>query len=99
MRHDSAVREFMICITARRAAAYQAARLAHEIGRRIAERGWTLVSGGGNGNRRSHGAVALSARSRVRTVSVIPGALVIGNSSDVDADELIVTDTMRQRKP
>ena len=45
------------------------------------------------------GAVAAGARSRGgRTVGVIPKALVHRELADIDADELIVTDTMRQRK-
>ncbi|WP_445166560.1 LOG family protein [Mycolicibacterium sp. Dal123E01] len=71
--------------------------LAHRVGQAIAERGWTLVSGGGNVS--AMGAVAEGARSRGgRTVGVIPKALVHRELADVDADELIVTDTMRQRK-
>jgi len=71
--------------------------LAHRIGVAIAERGWTLVSGGGNVS--AMGAVAHGARTRAgRTVGVIPKALVHRELADVDADELIVTDTMRQRK-
>ena len=71
--------------------------LARRVGERIAERGWTLVSGGGNVS--AMGAVAAGARSRGgRTVGVIPKALVHRELADVEADELIVTDTMRQRK-
>lgn len=71
--------------------------LAFEVGRAIAERGWTLVSGGGNVS--AMGAVADGARSRGgHTVGVIPKALVHRELADVEADELIVTDTMRQRK-
>jgi uncharacterized protein (TIGR00730 family) len=71
--------------------------LAIQVGAAIAERGWTLVSGGGNVS--AMGAVAQGARSRGgRTVGVIPKALVHRELADVDADELIVTDTMRQRK-
>ncbi|GAY16171.1 TIGR00730 family Rossman fold protein [Mycobacterium sp. shizuoka-1] len=71
--------------------------LAHQVGAAIAERGWTLVSGGGNVS--AMGAVADGARSRGgRTVGVIPKALVHRELADVQADELIVTDTMRQRK-
>lgn len=45
------------------------------------------------------GAVANGARAKGgRTVGVIPKALVHRELADVDADELIVTDTMRQRK-
>ena len=71
--------------------------LAHRVGAAIAERGWTLVSGGGNVS--AMGAVAAGARSSGgRTVGVIPKALVHRELADTDADELIVTDTMRQRK-
>ena len=71
--------------------------LAREVGEGIAERGWTLVSGGGNVS--AMGAVAKGARSRGgRTVGVIPKALVHRELADIDADELVVTDTMRQRK-
>jgi uncharacterized protein (TIGR00730 family) len=71
--------------------------LARQVGEAIAERGWTLVSGGGNVS--AMGAVAAGARARGgRTVGVIPKALVHRELADIEADELIVTDTMRQRK-
>jgi uncharacterized protein (TIGR00730 family) len=71
--------------------------LAARLGEAIADRGWTLVSGGGNVS--AMGAVAAAARSRNgRTVGVIPKALVHRELADIDAAELIVTDTMRQRK-
>ncbi len=71
--------------------------LADALGAAIAERGWTLVSGGGNVS--AMGAVAGGARRRGgKTVGVIPKALVHRELADIDADELIVTDTMRQRK-
>ncbi|GAT15885.1 TIGR00730 family protein [Mycolicibacterium thermoresistibile] len=71
--------------------------LAHRVGVAIAERGWALVSGGGNVS--AMGAVAQGARSRGGyTIGVIPKALVHRELADVDADELIVTDTMRERK-
>ncbi len=71
--------------------------LATRLGRGIADRNWTLVSGGGNVS--AMGAVAAAARSRGgRTVGVIPKALVHREVADVEADDLIVTDTMRQRK-
>ena len=71
--------------------------LARRVGESIAQRGWTLVSGGGNVS--AMGALAAGARSRGgRTIGVIPKALVHRELADVDADELIVTDTMRQRK-
>lgn len=71
--------------------------LARQVGMGIAERGWVLVSGGGNVS--AMGAVAGGARGRGgKTVGVIPKKLVHRELADVDADELIVTDTMRQRK-
>ena len=71
--------------------------LAHRPGAAIGQRGWTLVSGGGNVS--AMGAVAAGARaSGGRTVGVIPKALVHRELADVEADELVVTDTMRQRK-
>ncbi len=71
--------------------------LAREVGEAIAERGWTLVSGGGSVS--AMGAVATAARSRGgHTVGVIPRMLMEREVADLDADELIVTDTMRQRK-
>ncbi len=71
--------------------------LAADVGKAIADRGWTLVSGGGNVS--AMGAVAGAARAHDgRTVGVIPKALVHRELADVDADELIVTNTMRERK-
>jgi uncharacterized protein (TIGR00730 family) len=71
--------------------------LAEEVGAAIADRGWTLVSGGGNVS--AMGALAGAARARGgHTVGVIPKALLHREVADVDADELVVTDTMRERK-
>jgi uncharacterized protein (TIGR00730 family) len=71
--------------------------LASRVGGAIADRGWTLISGGGNVS--AMGALAGGARARHgRTVGVIPKALVHRELADTDADELIVTDTMRERK-
>jgi uncharacterized protein (TIGR00730 family) len=71
--------------------------VASGVGSAIANRGWTLVSGGGNVS--AMGAVASAARAHNgRTVGVIPKALVHRELADVEADELIVTDTMRERK-
>ncbi len=71
--------------------------LAEQVGSAIAERGWTLVSGGGNVS--AMGALASAARMRGgHTVGVIPKALLHREVADVDADELVVTDTMRMRK-
>jgi uncharacterized protein (TIGR00730 family) len=71
--------------------------LAAKVGEAIADRGWTLVSGGGNVS--AMGALATGARAHGgRTIGVIPKALVHREMADIDADELVVTDTMRERK-
>lgn len=71
--------------------------LAGRVGAAIADRGWTLVWGGGNVS--AMGALSSAARERGgRTIGVIPKAMVQRELADVSADELIVTDTMRQRK-
>jgi uncharacterized protein (TIGR00730 family) len=71
--------------------------LASRVGEAIAGHGWTLVSGGGHVS--AMGALANGARARRgHTIGVIPKALVHRELADVDADELIVTDTMRERK-
>ncbi len=71
--------------------------LATDVGAAIGDRGWALVSGGGNVS--AMGAVAAAARAHgAHTVGVIPKALVHREVADVDAEELVVTDTMRERK-
>ncbi|UYP20943.1 TIGR00730 family Rossman fold protein [Rhodococcus sp. Z13] len=71
--------------------------LAAAVGSEIGRRGWQLVSGGGNVG--MMGVVAEAARAAgARTVGVIPKALVHREVADVDADELVVTETMRERK-
>ncbi len=71
--------------------------LAAEVGRGIAARGWTLVSGGGR--RSMMGAVALAAREGgARTIGVIPRSMVEREWADTDSDELVVTEDMRERK-
>jgi uncharacterized protein (TIGR00730 family) len=71
--------------------------LAGELGEAIADRGWTLVWGGGHVS--AMGAVASAARARGgRTVGVIPEMLVRREVADTGADELIVTETMGERK-
>ncbi|MCR8694004.1 MAG: TIGR00730 family Rossman fold protein [Rhodococcus sp. (in: high G+C Gram-positive bacteria)] len=71
--------------------------LAASVGTEIGRRGWQLVSGGGNVS--MMGAVADAARAAgAHTIGVIPKALVHREVADVDADELIVTETMRERK-
>jgi uncharacterized protein (TIGR00730 family) len=71
--------------------------LAAAVGRAIAARGWELVSGGGR--RSMMGAVAVAARTGgARTTGVIPHSMVEREWADHDADELLVVDTMRERK-
>lgn len=71
--------------------------LAETVGTAIGRRGWQLVSGGGNVS--MMGAVAEAARAAgAHTIGVIPKALVHREVADVDADELVVTETMRERK-
>jgi uncharacterized protein (TIGR00730 family) len=71
--------------------------LAAEVGRQIAARGWQLVSGGGTAA--MMGALGKAARAGgARTVGVIPQALVDLEWADHDSDELLVVDTMRERK-
>lgn len=70
---------------------------AADVGAEIARRGWTLVTGGGTVG--SMGAVARAARAAGgHTIGVIPRALVALEVADHDADELVVTDDMRERK-
>jgi uncharacterized protein (TIGR00730 family) len=72
-------------------------RLATDVGIELAARGHRLVSGGGSVS--CMGAVARAARSGgARTVGVIPTALHTRELADFDADELLITETMRERK-
>ncbi|WP_421844762.1 TIGR00730 family Rossman fold protein [Mycobacterium sp.] len=72
-------------------------RLAADLGAAIARRGWTLVWGGGHVS--AMGAVASAARARGGwTVGVIPKLMERRELADRDASELIVTDTLRERK-
>jgi uncharacterized protein (TIGR00730 family) len=71
--------------------------LAADVGRRLAALGHGLVSGGGRVS--MMGAVARAARDGgAHTVGVIPSHLVPLEVADTDADELVVVDTMRERK-
>ncbi len=71
--------------------------LATEVGARLAADGHALVSGGGRVS--MMGAVARAARAGgAHTLGVIPEHLVPLEVADVEADELVVVDTMRERK-
>jgi uncharacterized protein (TIGR00730 family) len=72
-------------------------QLADRMGRALADRGHSLVSGGGRVS--MMGAVARGARAAgAWTVGVIPQALVDLEVADDDADELLVVPDMRARK-
>jgi uncharacterized protein (TIGR00730 family) len=71
--------------------------LATDVGTELARRGFDLVSGGGSVS--CMGAVARAVRAGGRrTTGVIPQALVDMEVADGDADELVVTRDMRERK-
>ncbi|MGX7678217.1 LOG family protein [Jatrophihabitans sp. DSM 45814] len=71
--------------------------LAAEVGERIGRGGHRLVSGGGRVS--MMGAVARAAREHgAHTLGVIPQHLIPYEVADNDADELVVVDTMRERK-
>lgn len=71
--------------------------LATAIGARLAELGCTVISGGGRVS--MMGAVARAARAGgAHTVGVIPEQLMPYEVADIEADELIVVQTMRERK-
>jgi uncharacterized protein (TIGR00730 family) len=95
---SSPEREWTVCVYCASGPAHpELLALAAKVGEAIADRGWTLVSGGGNVS--AMGALAAGARAHGgRTVGVIPKALVHKEVADVDVDELVVTDTMRERK-
>jgi uncharacterized protein (TIGR00730 family) len=71
--------------------------LADQLGTALARRGHSLVSGGGSVS--SMGAVARAVRAEGgHTLGVIPDALLALEVGDREADELLVTRTMRERK-
>lgn len=72
-------------------------QLAADLGARLAARGHSLVSGGGDVS--SMGAVARAVRAAGgHTLGIIPTALLELEVGDRAADELVVTETMRERK-
>lgn len=71
--------------------------LAAEVGTELATRGHSLVSGAGSLS--MMGAVARATRAAGgRTYGVIPRALLDHEVGDLDSDELVITDGMRERK-
>lgn len=71
--------------------------LADQVGRHLGERGWTCVSGGGSVSMMGRLVRAVRAAGG-HTIGVIPQALKDREVADLDADELVVTHDMRQRK-
>jgi uncharacterized protein (TIGR00730 family) len=70
---------------------------AHELGDGIARRGWSLIYGGGGVG--LMGAVAEAVRSGGgQVVGIIPQALLDRERAYLQADDLIVTTTLRERK-
>lgn len=71
--------------------------LASELGKAIAQKNYTLVTGGGSIS--MMGAIAKSARNFAgKTIGVIPEGLLKYEVADEAADELIITKDMRARK-
>lgn len=71
--------------------------LATQVGKRLAADGHSLVSGGGRVS--MMGALARAAREGgAHTTGVIPVHLIPYEVADIEADELVVVDTMRERK-
>jgi uncharacterized protein (TIGR00730 family) len=71
--------------------------LARDVGAGVAARGWELVSGGSRLS--MMGAVASAAREGgARTTGVMPRSMVAREWADDDSDELLVVETMRERK-
>ncbi|MBD0859735.1 TIGR00730 family Rossman fold protein [Gordonia sp. zg691] len=71
--------------------------LAAEVGTALAEAGHSVVSGGGNVS--MMGALVNAARAAGgHTIGIIPRALMEREVADLGSDELVVTETMRERK-
>ncbi|WP_103380409.1 LOG family protein [Pseudonocardia dioxanivorans] len=99
MRQDPSGARFSVCVYCASSLSVpdRYLDLATQVGTAIAARGWDLVSGGGRVS--MMGAVATAARAGgSRTIGVIPRSLVDREVADTAADELLVTDTMRERK-
>lgn len=72
-------------------------RVAADLGTELARRGHVLVTGGGSVS--MMGAVGRAARAAGgRTIGVIPRHLVAMEVADHESDELVLVDTMRERK-
>ncbi|MEO9327311.1 LOG family protein [Gordonia aurantiaca] len=70
---------------------------AAEVGTALARAGHTVVSGGGNVS--MMGSLVTAARAAGgNTVGIIPRALMEREVADLGSDELVITETMRERK-
>lgn len=86
----------VFCSSSETIAAHYVA-LGSEVGAALADRGHSLVSGGGSVS--TMGTLARAARAGgAHTTGVIPEALIDWEGADHEADELIVTPDMRSRK-
>ncbi|KAA1250540.1 TIGR00730 family Rossman fold protein [Mycobacterium simiae] len=96
---DKASGEWAVCVYCSAGPTHpELLELAAQLGQAIADCGWTLIWGGGNLSAMGAVAGAMHARGG-RTVGVIPKLLIGRELSDAKAaEELIVTDTMRERK-
>ncbi|GAB99360.1 hypothetical protein GONAM_09_00050 [Gordonia namibiensis NBRC 108229] len=71
--------------------------LATEVGAALARAGHTVVSGGGNVS--MMGSLVTSARAAGgHTIGIIPRSLIEREVADLGSDELVITETMRERK-
>lgn len=97
-RGDDTGSRFSVCVfCASSVQESEALSLARQLGESIGERGWRLVTGGGSVS--MMGEVVEGTRAKGGyTLGVIPEKLRAREVADIYSDELVVVDTMRQRK-
>lgn len=97
-RGDDTHSRYSVCVfCASSAKEPEALALARELGEAIGERGWRLVTGGGSVS--MMGEVVEGTRAKGGyTLGVIPERLRAREVADIYSDELLVVDTMRERK-
>lgn len=97
-RGDDTHSRFSVCVfCASSVKEPEALALAREVGEAIGERGWRLVTGGGSVS--MMGEVVEGTRAKGGyTLGVIPEKLRAREVADIYSDELVVVDTMRERK-
>lgn len=96
--NDNTDARFSVCVfCASSVKEPSALALARELGEAIGERGWRLVTGGGSVS--MMGEVVEGTRAKGGyTLGVIPEKLRAREVADIYSDELVVVDTMRERK-